>query len=111
MCYRLPLGVPGRGPQGACGTRRVAPPSRQRYDGRLHSQRRGGGGLHRRTDLTDRQKRQYAVGVGVAIGSGVGLALVVALGVGVALDNIELGAKIGLAVGMSLGAALCAALK
>ena len=54
-----------------------------------------------RTDLTDRQKRQSAVGVGVAIGSGVGVAL------GVALDNIA----VGVAVGVGVGAALAAALK
>ena len=53
-----------------------------------------------RTDLTDRQKRQSAVGVGVAIGSGVGVAL------GVALDNIAVGVAVGVGVGVALGAAL-----
>ena len=48
-----------------------------------------GGGLNRRTDLTDRQKRQTAVGVGVAMGVGLGLAL----------NNILLGIAFGVLIG------------
>ena len=64
-----------------------------------------GGGLNRRTDLTDRQKRQSVAGVGVAVGSAVGVAL------GVALDNIAAGVAIGVGVGASLGVTLGVALK
>ena len=64
-----------------------------------------GGGLNRRTDLTDRQKRQSVAGVGVAVGSAVGVAL------GVALDNIAAGVAIGVGAGASLGVALGVALK
>ena len=53
-----------------------------------------GGGLNRRTDLTDRQKRQSAVGVGVAIGVGLGLAL----------NNILLGVAFGVLIGAGLAA-------
>ena len=53
-----------------------------------------GGGLNRRTDLTDRQKRQTAVGVGVAMGVGLGLAL----------NNILLGIAFGVLIGTGLAA-------
>ena len=72
----------------------VVPPASQGWNRRLHPQRRGGGGLHRRTDLTDRQKRQFAVGVGVAMGVGLGLAL----------NNILLGVAFGVLIGAGLAA-------
>ena len=53
-----------------------------------------GGGLNRGTDLTDRQKRQSAVGVGVAMGVGLGLAL----------DSILLGISFGILIGTGLAA-------
>jgi hypothetical protein len=53
-----------------------------------------GGGRNPRTDLTDRQKRQPAVGVGVAMGVGLGLAL----------DNILLGISFGILIGTGLAA-------
>ena len=53
-----------------------------------------GGGRNPRTDWTDRQKRQSAVGVGVAMGVGLGLAL----------DNILLGISFGILLGTGLAA-------
>ena len=53
-----------------------------------------GGGRNPRTDLTDRQERQSAVGVGVAMGVGLGLAL----------DNILLGISFGILIGTGLAA-------
>ena len=53
-----------------------------------------GGGRNPRTDLTDRQKRQSAVGVSVALGVGLGLAL----------DNILLGISFGILIGTGLAA-------
>ena len=53
-----------------------------------------GGGRNPRTDLTDRQKRQSAVGVGVAMGVGLGLAL----------NNILLGVAFGVLIGAGLAA-------
>ena len=52
------------------------------------------GGRNPRTDLTDRQKRQSAVGVGVAMGVGLGLAL----------NNILLGIAFGVLIGTGLAA-------
>ena len=52
------------------------------------------GGRKPRTDLTDRQKRQSAVGVGVAMGVGLGLAL----------NNILLGIAFGVLIGTGLAA-------
>jgi hypothetical protein len=52
------------------------------------------GGRNLRTDLTDRQKRQSAVGVGVAMGVGLGLAL----------NNILLGIAFGVLIGTGLAA-------
>jgi len=52
------------------------------------------GGRNPRTDLTDRQKRQSAVGVGVAMGVGLGLAL----------NNILLGVAFGVLIGAGLAA-------
>ncbi len=50
------------------------------------------GGWNPGTDLTDRQKRQTAVGVGVAMGVGLGLAL----------NNILLGISFGILIGTGL---------
>ena len=50
------------------------------------------GGRNPRTDLTDRQKRQSAVGAGVAMGVGLGLAL----------DNILLGISFGILIGTGM---------
>ena len=52
------------------------------------------GGWNPRTDLSDRQKRQSAVGVGVAMGVGLGLAL----------NNILLGIAFGVLIGTGLAA-------